>query len=324
MSWRDEQAGERSGGLRIGVTGATGVIGRALMAFLKSHGHHVQRLVRRPSAGGTEDVFWDPARGEIDARALEGFDAFVHLAGANVGEGRWTEARKAEILGSRRDGTRLLARTLAGLERRPRVLVSASGVGVYGDRGDEVLDEDSAPGRGFLAEVCKVWEAETEAAAQAGIRVVRTRMGVVLAPEGGALARMVTPVKLGVGGRLGSGRQYMSWVALDDVLGAMLFALTRETLSGPVNVVAPNPVTNAAFVRTLAGLLHRPAILPVPAAALKLAVGPEMAEELVLASQRVVPRRLEAAGFRFAHPHLEVALARALGMHAPEPGSAWA
>jgi uncharacterized protein (TIGR01777 family) len=301
--------------MRVIVTGSTGLIGRALVRSLLAEGHEVTRLVRGGAqefrAPGTSAVRWDVEREEIDAGALEGHDAAVHLAGEPVAEGRWTEEKKRRIRDSRVKGTRLIAGTLASLERKPRALVSASAVGFYGDRGDEVLTEESAPGDDFLSEVCREWEAAARPAAEAGVRVVHPRLGVVLAGEGGALQKMLTPFKLGVGGRIGSGRQYMSWVALDDVLGVIRHALDAEQLSGPVNTVAPNPVTNAEFTETLGRVLKRPTIFPVPAFAVRLVFG-EVADAALLASQRALPARLKEIGYQFAYPELEGALRRAL------------
>lgn len=297
--------------LRVAVTGSTGLIGSALVPALRAAGHPVVRVVRSRPAPGSGDVAWDPARGEIDAAGLEGVGAVVHLAGENVGK-PWTAEQKARIRGSREQGTRTLARALAGLRAPPRVLVSASAIGYYGDRGDETLDETASSGGGFLAEVCRVWEAEAQPARDRGIRVVHPRIGVVLSREGGALDRMLLPFRIGVGGRVGSGRQWMSWVALDDVVEAIRFALGRDTLEGPVNVTAPTPVSNEEFTRVLGRVLGRPAVLAVPAFALRLALG-QMAEETVLVSQRAVPTRLTRSGFRFRYPELEGALRAVLG-----------
>ncbi len=251
---------------------------------------------------------WDPARREIDAAGLEGHDAVLHLAGENVGSGRWTAARKAAIRDSRVNGTRLLCDALAGLARPPRTLVCASAVGYYGDRGEETLTEESPPGTGYLAEVCREWEAAATPAARKGIRVVTLRIGMVLSPKGGALARILPPFRAGLGGVIGGGRQYVGWVALDDLPHIVLHALQCGDLSGPVNAVAPRPVTNREFTGALGKALSRPTPLPVPAFALRLAVGREMADALLLASARVVPRRLEKTGYRFRFPELGAAL----------------
>lgn len=297
---------------RVAVTGSTGLIGTPLVRALRADGHAVLRLVRSRPVSGGDEVYWNPALGEIDTAALEGVEAVVHLAGENVGQPPWTEERKRRIRDSRVQGTTLIARTLAGLSPRPRVLVSASATGWYGDRGDEVLTEASGPGTGFLAEVCRAWESSADPARDAGIRVVHPRIGVVLTREGGALERLLTPFRLGVGGKLGSGKQWMSWVALHDVVEAVRFALRADSLSGPANLTSPAPVTNEEFTRTLGHVLGRPTVLGVPEFALKLALG-QMADEALLASQRAVPDRLREAGFVFQYPDLEGALRVALG-----------
>lgn len=298
--------------LRVAVTGSTGLIGTPLVRALRADGHTVLRLVRSRPVSGGDEVYWNPALGEIDTAALEGVDAVVHLAGENVGQPPWTEERKRRIRDSRVQGTTLIARTLAGLSPKPRVLVSASATGWYGDRGDEVLTEASGPGTGFLAEVCQAWESSADPARDAGIRVVHPRIGLVLTKQGGVLERLLTPFRLGVGGKLGSGRQWMSWVALHDVLEAIRFALRADSLSGPANLTSPAPVTNDEFTRTLGHVLGRPTVLGVPEFALKLALG-QMADEALLASQRAVPDRLREAGFVFQYPDLEGALRVALG-----------
>ncbi len=261
---------------------------------------------------GPGDVLWNPAAGTLDHAALEGVDAAVHLAGESIAAGRWTADIKRRIRDSRILGTRLLAESLARLMRRPRVLVTASAVGIYGDRGDEILNEDSPLGTDFLAGVGREWEAAAKPAAEAGIRVVHLRLGIILAREGGALPRMVRPFMLGAGGPIGSGRQWMSWIALDDAIAAVLEALGNEQARGPINAVAPEPVRNAEFAAALGATLHRPALIPAPAFALRLLYG-EMADAALLASQRVVPSRLEALGFRFRHPTLPEALGAILG-----------
>jgi uncharacterized protein (TIGR01777 family) len=299
------------GTLRIAITGATGLVGRALVPFLTTGGHEVLRLVRSRDRLGAGAVYWNPAAGEIDADSLDGLDAVIHLAGETVSE-RWTAAHKRAIMESRVQGTGLLARTLARLPRPPRVLVSASAVGYYGDGGDRELDESSPQGRDFLAGVARAWEEAAAPAAARGIRVVHPRLGVVLSPAGGALERLLPPFRLGAGGKLASGRQWMSWIALDDVVGALHFLLYTDSLAGPVNLTAPNAVTNADFAHTLGRVLHRPALATVPALALRLMFG-EMADTMLLAGQRVLPRKLLAAGFTFSHPTLEEALRFELG-----------
>ena len=290
---------------RIAVTGASGLIGSALVPFLIGGGHTVHRLVRARPAAPT-DIMWDPTGGQVNAASLEGMHAVVHLAGENIAT-RWTAQQKAKIRNSRVEGTRLLARTLASLRSKPKVLVAASATGIYGDRGDEILDESSTPGADFLAVVGREWEQAAEPARDAGIRVVNTRFGVVLSPKGGALAKMLPPFRLGVGGKIGSGRQWMSWIALDDVVGAIHFAAFTDSLAGPVNTVSPQPVTNEQFAHTLGQVLHRPSLAAVPEFAVKLMFG-EMGKATVLASQRALPRKLQSAGFSFRHPELGQAL----------------
>lgn len=296
--------------MHIAITGSRGLVGSMLVPSLTAGGHYVTRLVRQSQGAG--DVLWDPAEGIKELSRLEGVDAMIHLAGENIAAGRWTRQRKVEIRRSRSDGTGRLCESLARLSRRPTVLVSASAIGFYGDRGDEILTEDSPSGRDFLAQVCQEWEAATEPATRIGIRVVRLRFGMILSPAGGALKKMLLPFRLGVGGRIGSGAQYVSWVAIDDAIGAIHQALTTKSLSGPINAVTPNPVTNAEFTRILARVLSRPAAFPMPAFAATLAFG-EMADALLLASQRVMPMRLQASGYRFRFPELESALRHLLG-----------
>ena len=302
--------------MRVAVTGATGLVGSALVPLLVARGHEVVRLVRTKAAasvaGKITDVEWHPERGEIDAAVLAGVDAAVHLAGENISEGRWTDEKKRRIIESRRQGTRLIGETLARLNPRPRALVSASATGYYGDRGDEVLTEESAPGANFVAEVCREWEAAAEPARAAGIRTVHLRFGIVLTGAGGALVKMATPFKFGVGGKLGNGAQYYSWITLEDALAVVLHALENESLTGPVNAVSPQPVRNSEFTAALGRVLGRPTIFPVPAFAARLAFG-EMADELLLASARVEPAKLQASGFQFQHPTLDAALRHALG-----------
>ncbi len=293
------------------VTGSHGLIGSALIRTLRTDGSRVRRLVRNEPEG-TDDVRWDPIAGAVDSARLEGLDAVVHLAGAGIGDRRWTPARKQLILDSRARGTRLLSETLASLARKPAVLVSGSAVGYYGDRGDDLLTEDSGYGDDFTAEVCRAWEVATAPAAHAGIRVVTIRTGIVLDARGGALARMLLPFRLGLGGRIGSGRQYMSWIALDDEVGAIQHAIRNPALSGPVNLTAANPVTNAQFTAALGHAVHRPTLLPTPLLALKAVYGGELVQNLLVAGQRVLPRRLESTGYEFAYPELDSALSAVL------------
>lgn len=297
-------------GRPVAITGASGLVGSALIPELATAGHRIIRIGRRSRGAG--DIAWDPAAGRLPAEGLEGVTAVVHLAGENIAAGRWTAALKARIRDSRVQGTRLLAETLAKLNQRPQVLVCASATGYYGERGDTPCDEDSACGSGFLADVCREWEDACQPARESGIRVVNLRIGVVLTPQGGALAKMLLPFKLGVGGVVGSGRQYWSWVALEDVVGAIGFCLERQSLHGPVNAVAPQAATNREFTKTLGSVLHRPTLFPMPAFAARLALG-EMANDLLLASTRVVPRRLMEAGYQFKYPELDAALRHYLG-----------
>ncbi len=297
--------------MRIAISGASGLIGSSLVALLTAAGHQVGRLVRGAPQSAL-DIRWDPAAGTIDRAALAGFDAVVHLAGENIASHRWTSAQKQKIRASRVDSTKLLAETLLVLNPRPQVWVCASAIGFYGDRGDEPLDEASLPGEGFLPDVCRQWEAATRPAADAGIRVVNVRFGVVLSPAGGALKSMLPPFRLGLGGRIGGGRQYMSWIGVDDAVGAIQQALMTDTLHGPVNLVTPHPVTNQEFTKTLGRVLRRPTIFPMPAPVARIAFG-EMADALLLSSARVHPARLLTSGYAFRYPQLEPALRHMLG-----------
>ncbi len=299
--------------MNILVTGSSGLVGSALISALTVEGHRVSRLVRSKSRLDIRDTYWDPMADELYSPPLEGLDAVVHLAGESIAGGRWTAGRKTRIRESRVRGTRLLSESLAKLARPPKVLISASAIGYYGDRGYEVLTEQSSPGSNFLAGVCREWESATEPAARNGTRVVILRNGIVLSPSGGALARMLRPFRMGVGGIVGSGKQYMSWISLDDLVRIIIYALKIETLKGPVNAVAPKSVTNAEFTRTLGRVLRRPTVFPMPAFAARLAFG-EMADELLLASARVIPAKVSASGFVFRHPELESALSSLLGL----------
>jgi uncharacterized protein (TIGR01777 family) len=294
----------------VAVTGASGLIGTALGESLVADGHRVIPLVRgvRLPEGA---IAWDPMAGSIDARGLEGVDAVVHLAGEGIAQKKWTPEQKARIRDSRSKGTDTLSRALAGLDHKPAVLVSGSAVGWYGNRGDEELTEASAPPArpDFLSEVCVAWEEATRPAQDAGIRTVHLRTGMVLAAHGGALQRMLMPFKLGLGGRIGSGSQYMSWISIDDEVGAIRYALDTPSLEGPVNATGPAPVTNAEFTKALGAALHRPTILPTPVAPLKAVYGPELVQHLLLEGQRVLPDALMRAGFRHRHPTLAAALA---------------
>jgi uncharacterized protein (TIGR01777 family) len=291
----------------VAITGASGLIGTALGSSLRADGHRVVEVVRRRARPGEDVVSWDPVARTIDRAGLEGLDAVVHLAGAGIGDHRWTPEYKRTILESRTKTTSLLAETLATLQRPPAVLVSGSAVGYYGERGDDVVTEDDPPGDSFLADVVVRWEGSARAAVDAGIRVAFARTGVVLTPQGGALAQLLPLFKLGLGGRMGSGRQWWSWITLDDEVGALRFLLDHD-VAGPANLTAPNPVTNAELARTLGRVLGRPALLPIPSFGPKLLKGAELAQELLFTSARVEPRVLAAAGFAPRHPELEGAL----------------
>jgi uncharacterized protein (TIGR01777 family) len=300
---------EEKGIMHIAVTGASGLVGSTLVPLLTTGGHKVTRLVRHSAGQG--EATWN-AGGEFDPSPLDGIDAVVHLAGENIAAARWTDKVKAKIRDSRVQGTRFLCEALARMQTPPKALVCASAIGIYGDRGEEVITEDSTAGAGFLADVARAWEAATQPARDAGIRVVNLRFGVVLSPKDGALAKMLLPFRLGGGGRIGNGRQYWSWISIDDAAGAVLHALMTDSLSGAVNAVAPNPVTNAEFTKTLGRVLNRPTLVPMPAFAARLALG-EMANELLLASTHVEPKELQQTGYDFRHPSLELALRHLLG-----------
>lgn len=307
VAWLDRALPTDPAGLRsVAITGASGLIGQALQESLRSAGLRVVTIGRNASKSG-DSFSWNPARGELAPEAFAGVDAVVHLAGEGIASGRWTTAKKQRILASRVEGTELLCRTLASLDRPPRVLVSASAIGYYGDRGDAILSEDSTPGKGFLADVGVAWEEATRPATDRGLRVVNLRIGIVLSPHGGALKSMLLPFQFGAGGPLGHGGQYMSWISLPDMVGAIEHALRCETLRGPVNAVAPEPVTNRDFTKVLARVLRRPAFLPAPRFALRLALG-EMSDALLMASTRVLPIRLIESGYSFQHATLEAAL----------------
>ncbi len=301
--------------MEVAITGASGLVGTALARSLRRDGHTVRPLVRRPSSDAGA-IRWHPAGGTIDGDALDGADAVVHLAGAGIGDKRWTPERKREIRESRTTGTDLLTRTLAELPQPPTVLVSASAIGYYGERGDEELTESSPPGDTLISAVVEAWEAAAQPAIDAGIRTVFTRSGMVLSADGGALPRMLPLFRFFVGGRLGSGRQWWSWVSIDDEVRAIRFAIDRSDLAGPMNVTAPEPVTNAQFTAALGSVMHRPTVVPVPAFGPRLVLGRELADELLFTSQRVLPTALTAAGYRFAHPGLTTALRAVLGSRA--------
>jgi len=287
------------------VSGASGMVGQALLPALTAAGKQVQTLSRGATSRGV--IGWDPATGTIDVDKLEGFGSVVHLAGESIATGRWTADKKRRILESRTVGTRLLCETLSRLKSPPRTLVCASAIGYYGDRGDALLSEEHAPGHGFLPDVCVAWEAATRPAVERGIRVVQLRIGIVLSPLGGALQKMLLPFKLGLGGRVGHGGQYWSWVSLPDLVGIIGHALNCDQLHGPVNAVSPEPVTNREFTRVLGSVLRRPTVFPLPAFVARIVLG-EMADALLLASTRVAPLRLRATGYQFRHPELQGAL----------------
>ena len=296
---------------RIAITGATGLIGRALQDSLVADGHRIVRVVRDPRGAAPGDVVWDPEGGTIDAAGLEGVDAVVHLAGEPIGASRWTEATRRRIHDSRQRGTDLLARTLAGLEQRPSVFVSSSAVGIYGDRGSEALTEESSHGDDFLAEVCIAWEQAADPAREAGIRVVHPRTGVVIAKDGPLIDKVELPFRLGVGGKVGTGRQYVPWISLHDEVAALRFLIDRS-IEGAVNLTGPNPATNLELTKALGTVLRRPTLMPIPAFAIRLLYG-EMGETLATVSQRVLPTRLLDAGFAFRHSTILAALSAAFG-----------
>ena len=297
---------------RVLVTGGTGLVGTALLPALAEDGYSVSLLSRSKSGSGSQEagvtrLAWNPEAGELDAEGLEGVDAVVHLAGDGIATGRWTRAKKKRIRDSRVEGTRMLCEALAGMKRRPKVLVSASAIGYYGHRGDSMVDEQASPGQGFLPEVSEAWERATRPAVEAGIRVVNLRIGIVLSRDGGALQKMLLPFQLGLGGIVGHGGQYWSWVSLDDLVGIIRHALANDSLHGPVNAVAPGSVTNREFTKALGRVLRRPTLFPLPAVVARVMLG-EMANGLLLASARVAPVRLMESGYRFQHPEIEGAL----------------
>ena len=297
--------------MKILISGSHGLVGSALVDLLTSEGHEVARLVRDARASSTE-IEWRPEKGTIDKERLEErFDAVVHLAGENIAEGRWTNEKKRAIFESRVKGTTLLSETLAALRNPPPVFVSASAIGYYGDRGDEQLTEQSAPGTGFLADVCREWEKATAPAVEKGIRTIHARFGIILGAGGGALKQMLTPFRMGIGGRVGNGKQWMSWIALDDVVRAIRFTIHDNFVNGPVNFTSPFPVTNAEFTKTLGSVLRRPTLFPIPAFGVRLAFG-EMGDALLLSSQKVEPAVLQGRGYSFQWPRLELALRRLL------------
>ncbi len=295
--------------MKVLIAGASGLVGSALIPALEPEGAQVTRLVRTTAAAG--EIEWHPNNDQLDSAKLEGFDAVINFAGENIAGGRWTDEQKRKIHDSRVNGTHLLSDAMTRLKQPPKAFLCASATGIYGDRGDEILDEQSDSGGGFLAGVCREWEQATEPADTAGVRTVNLRFGPILAREGGMLAKLLTPFKMGMGGKVGSGKQYISWVAIDDVVGAIKLALTDESIRGPLNIVSPHPVTNEEFTKTLGHVLSRPTALAMPAFAVRLAFG-EMADEMLLTSQRVIPKRLNDAGYDFEYPELEGALKKHL------------
>jgi uncharacterized protein (TIGR01777 family) len=294
--------------LKIAIAGASGLVGKALMAFLRTGGHTVIQLVRRPMSAGADTIVWNPYTGELDPEALNGVDAVINLAGESIARGRWNARQKERILHSRVLATKTLVMAMSAMQRPPATLINASAIGYYGNRGDQLLSEESVEaGRDFLANVCIQWEEAAKPLANSGVRVVFARFGIILSAEGGALAQMLTPFKLGLGGTIGSGNQYMSWIAIDDVLGALLHVLMTEELQGPVNVTAPEPVTNASFTKALGSVLHRPTLLPMPAFLVRLLFG-EKGDALLLSSSRVYPEALLRSGYQFFYPNLPKAL----------------
>lgn len=293
--------------MKVLISGSTGFVGSAVVAFGKQQGWDITRLVRSSGSTKENQILWSPQSGQIDKEKLENFDTVIHLAGESIAQGRWTEAKKARICDSRIQGTSLLSQTLAQLEKPPSTVISASAVGVYGNRNDSILTEQSSSGTGFLAEVGKIWEASTVPLQEKNIRVIHLRLGVILGKNGGALSKMLLPFKMGVGGIIGNGKQYMSWIMLDDVVQIISFLLQHKEIKGPVNAVSPYPVTNKEFTKTLAKVLSRPAIFPLPAFSARLIFG-EMADETLLASNRVIPEVLQQSGYEFLYPDLEQAL----------------
>lgn len=293
--------------MRVLITGGKGFLGSRLAALLTKNGHQINFLTRRPNPGSAQDIYWNPEENQLDPKLIEGFEAVIHLAGDSIAAGRWTSAKKDRIRNSRVHGTRILSQALAKQFHPPKTFITASAIGFYGHRGDEPLSEASLKGTGFLSDVCFEWEAAADTAKDKGIRVAHARIGIVLGPGGGALAKMLLPFKMGMGGKLGSGEQFMSWVSVDDVIRALDFSLTHQNIRGPFNVTAPTPVTNEEFTKTLGKVLHRPTILPAPGFGLRLLLG-EMADALLLSSTRVYPSKLEDAGFKFTYSNLETAL----------------
>lgn len=322
VEFPESSSSHAAGGHSVAITGATGLVGKALSRLLNAQGSSVVAVTRTDGANYDNTIRWDPEKGVLNPSRLESIDAIVHLAGENIAAGRWNQAMKNRIRNSRVHGTRSLVQSLSQIEKRPKTLISASAVGFYGERGDRVLDESAAVGTGFLAEVCQQWEAEAMAAESLGMRVVCVRVGVVMSPRGGALAKMLVPFKLGAGGVVGSGKQYWSWIGLNDLARVFAFCVENDSLRGPVNAVSPESMTNHDFTKVLGQVLHRPTIFPLPAFMARLMLG-EMADELLLSSTRVTPQKLLKAGFQFEQPDLTSCLEHELGTPAvPEPVAA--
>ena len=298
--------------MKILITGASGFIGTELLAYLRGRGHEVRHVVRTEAQLKEDSILWDPQHHELVPADFEGFDVLIHLAGENIMGGRWTPEKKRKIKESRVMGTRILCELISRLQSPPRLLISTSAIGFYGNRGNEIVSEDSPPGKGFLAEVCQKWEKATEPAIKRGIRVVKLRIGLVLSPKGGALGKMLIPFKLGLGGKIGSGKQWMSWISMDDLMGIFLHIIGRSEIQGAVNAVAPNPVTNQTMTKVLGHALHRPTIFSIPTFAVSLIFG-EMGNEMFLCSTRVAPNVLAQTGYSFLYPELDGALNRMLG-----------
>ncbi len=309
------QSRKDQGPLTILISGASGLLGSALIPFLTTGGHRVRQLVRREPDKAKGEIRWDPSRGRLDLDEKDRIDAVIHLSGENIGQGRWTPVKKKRIIDSRVNSTRLIARTLSKMKHPPKVFLCASAIGFYGNRDDTVLEESHPAGTDFISEVCRMWEDSTEAAASAGIRTVQLRIGIVLSPAGGALGKLLLPFQMGIGGKIGTGRQYMSWISIDDTIGAIHHALFEKTISGPVNLVSPNPATNLEFTQKLAHVLSRPSVFTVPEIAIKTFFG-EMGRETILSSTRVRPGVLSETGYLFRHPDLEGALRHLLGKSA--------
>ncbi len=298
--------------MKILIAGSTGLVGAELVPCLRDRGHEVFRLVRHENQLAEDALLWDPQHREIHPEEFEGFDTVINLAGENIANGRWTPEKKRKIYDSRVIGTHMLAELLARLKNPPQLLINASAIGYYGNRGDEILDESSSSGEGFLAEVCRKWEEAADSAKNAGIRVVKLRLGIVLSPEGGVLSKMLLPFKLCVGGVIGSGTQYMSWISIDDLMGVFLHVLSHPSLEGSLNTCSPSPVTNREFTKTLGRILKRPTLFPLPAAVAHYLLG-EMADELLLSSTRALPTALEKSGYCFLYPHLKECFKHLLG-----------